>query len=75
MVFIVIIISIILVILGIIIGKILYGISRKKRANELIDNYEYISDNIINKDINKNIKYNINDKKSLIMNILILLLK
>ena len=75
LVFIVIIISIILVILGIIIGKILYGISRKKRANELIDNYEYISDNIINKDINKNIKYNINDKKSLIMNILILLLK
>ena len=61
---IVIILSIILVILGIIIGKTLYGISRKTRANELIDNYEYISDNIINKDINKNIKYNINDKKN-----------
>ena len=41
-----------LIIFGIIIGKKLYGINRKARANELIDNYEYYS-NDINKDINK----------------------
>ena len=62
MIFIVIILSIFLVILGIIIGKILYGFHRKKRANELIDTYEYISDNNLNKDINQNNKSNINNK-------------
>ena len=41
-----------LIIFGIIIGKKIYGINRKARANELIDNYEYYS-NDINKDINK----------------------
>ena len=55
MIVIVIFLSICLVIIGIIIGKILYGIHRKKRANELIDTYDYISDNNLNKDINKTI--------------------
>ena len=62
LVFIIIILIIGLIIFGIIIGKIIFGIQRKKRANELMDNYEYISENISNKDINKNIKL-INNKK------------
>ena len=48
----IIIFSFVLIILGIIIGKKIYGIRRKNRANELIDNYEYYS-NENNKDINK----------------------
>ena len=65
LIFILIILSFILVILGIYIGKIIYGIQRKKRANELQDNYEYISDNnVFNKDINNNIKYIMNDKNN-----------
>jgi len=49
---IIIIFSFVLIILGIIIGKKIYGIRRKSRANELIDNYEYYL-NEDNKDINK----------------------
>ena len=55
---IIIILSFGLIIFGIIIGKKIYGINRKTRANELIDNYEYYS-NENNKDINKE---NIYDK-------------
>ena len=51
------ILSIGLVILGIHIGKIIYGIRRKQRANELSDNYDYIST-----ENNKNLKFDINDK-------------
>ena len=47
-----------LIIFGIIIGKKLYGIKRKIKANELYDNYEYISEENSNKDINKNIEKN-----------------
>ena len=43
--------SIILIVLGIIIGKKIYGIKRKKRANELLDDYEYNSNE---KNNNKN---------------------
>jgi len=49
---IIIILSFGLIIFGIIIGKKIYGINRKARANELIDNYEYYA-NENNKDINK----------------------
>ena len=52
-----------LIIFGIIIGKKLYGINRKARANELIDNYEYYS-NDINKDINKENLFD-KDKRSI----------
>ena len=64
LIFLVIILSISFVILGIIIGKIIYGIHRKIRVNELIDKYDYISDNNLNKDINKYSKYKINKKSS-----------
>lgn len=57
LIFIVFILSIGLVILGIHIGKIIYGIRRKQRANELSDNYDYIST-----ENNKNLKFDINDK-------------
>ena len=60
---IIIIFSFVLIILGIIIGKKIYGIKRKNRANELIDNYEYFS-NENNKDINKENIYDKN-KRSL----------
>ena len=36
--------SILLIFLGIKIGKMIYGMKRKKRANELDDNYDYMSD-------------------------------
>ena len=52
-----------LIIFGIIIGKKIYGINRKARANELIDNYEYYS-NDINKDINKENLFD-KDKRSI----------
>ena len=52
-----------LIIFGIIIGKKIYGINRKARANELIDNYEYYS-NDINKDINKEYFFD-KDKRSI----------
>ena len=69
---IIIIFSFVLIILGIIIGKKIYGINRKVRANELIDNYEYYS-NENNKDINeKNIfdnKQNLNFRNSIEMKI------
>ena len=66
MIVIVIFLSICLVIIGIIIGRILYGIHRKKRANELIDTYDYISDNNLNKDINKTIVSNKSKKNNTI---------
>ena len=53
-----------LIIFGIILGKKIYGINRKVRANELIDNYEYYS-NENNKDINKE---NIFDKNKRSLN-------
>ena len=40
---IIIILSVCLIIIGIIIGKKIYGIKRKQRANELLDDYEYNS--------------------------------
>ena len=58
LIFIVIVLSVGLIIFGIIIGKKLYGIKRKIKANELYDNYEYISEENSNKDINKNIEKN-----------------
>lgn len=63
---IIIIISIGLILFGIRIGKIIYGIRRKK-ANELLDDYEYNSNGNQNKDINQqlkiaNLKENINNK-------------
>ena len=60
---IIIILSFGLIIFGIIIGKKIYGINRKIRANELIDNYEYYS-NENNKDINKENIYN-KDKRNI----------
>lgn len=60
---IIIILSFGLIIFGIIIGKKIYGINRKVRANELIDNYEYYS-NENNKDINKDYIFD-KDKRSL----------
>ena len=57
---IIILLCILLVFLGIKIGKILYGIKRKKRANELIDDYDYEShDN--NKDQNNNVGFDNNN--------------
>ena len=45
---------IICVIVGVILGKKLYGLKRKKRANEMADdNYEYFSENQKKKDENK----------------------
>ena len=46
--------SIICVIVGVILGKKIYGLKRKKRANEMVDDdYEYFSDNQKKKDENK----------------------
>ena len=45
---------IICVIVGVILGKKLYGLKRKKRANEMADdNYKYFSENQKKKDENK----------------------
>jgi hypothetical protein len=52
-IFIIILLSILLVLLGIKIGKMLYGMKRKKRANELIDEADYNSD-VNNNDVNNN---------------------
>lgn len=46
----IIILAIILVVLGVILGKYLYGIHKKKRANELNDDYEYCPEENKNKD-------------------------
>ena len=46
--------SIILVIIGIIIGKKINGSNRKKRANELTDDYEYVSEDKIQQNSEKN---------------------
>ena len=35
--------SLLLILLGFILGKMIYGLKRKKRANELVDDYDYIS--------------------------------
>ena len=53
---------------GIILAKILYGKSRKKRKNELDDNYDYSSkeENIINEDDSINDNKKNNDKKIII---------
>ena len=57
---IIILLCMLLVFLGIKIGKILYGMKRKKRANELIDDYDYEShDN--NKDQNNNVGFDNNN--------------
>ena len=55
----IIVVSIILVIIGIIIGKIINRSNRKKRANELVDDYEYVSEDKIqqNTEKNENINY------------------
>ena len=56
---IIILLSILLVFLGIKIGKILYGMKRKKRANELVDDYDYEShDNNKNQNNNDDIDNN-----------------
>ena len=55
-IFIIIFTSILLIIIGIKIGKYLYGVNRKRRANELDDDYEYTqSDHTEKKDGQKNI--------------------
>ena len=48
---IIILLSCLLVFLGIKIGKMIYGIKRKKRANELVDDYDYMLDENKNKNI------------------------
>ena len=61
---IIILLSFILIFLGIKIGKMIYGMKRKKRANELIDDYDYEShDN--NKNQNNNVD---NDNNNCINN-------
>lgn len=68
LVFLIIILCIIFTILGIIIGKKLYGLKRKQKANELIDDFDYISsaerNNSSNNDINKNNNYSIKNSVS-----------
>ena len=60
LVFTIIILSIAFTILGIIIGKKIYGLKRKQKANELMDDFEYIS----SKDKNNNPENKINDINS-----------
>ena len=59
----IIVLCVIFTVLGIILGKKIYGIKRKKKANELIDDFEYNSSgdkNNIN-DINKNNDFSTNN--------------
>ena len=59
----IIVLCVIFTLMGIILGKKIYGIKRKKKANELIDDFEYISSgdkNNIN-DINKNNDFSTNN--------------
>ena len=62
LILIIVILCLIFTILGIIIGKKIYGLKRKQKANELIDDFEYIPErkNIIN-DINKNGNFSISN--------------
>lgn len=60
LVFTIIILSIAFTILGIIIGKKIYGLKRKQKANELMDDFEYVS----SKDKNNNPENKINDINS-----------
>ena len=39
----IIVLSLLLILLGFILGKMIYGLKRKKRANELTDDYDYVS--------------------------------
>ena len=39
----IIVLSLLLILLGFILGKMIYGLKRKKRANELADDYDYVS--------------------------------
>ena len=74
LVFTIIILCIIFTILGVVIGKKIYGLKRKQKANELTDDFEYISnsDIQINKtnDINNinNINNTVSNYKSIEMN-------
>ena len=64
----IIILCIVFTILGIIIGKKIYGLKRKQKANELTDDFEYVSAADINKgkstnsinDIKRNNNFDIN---------------
>ena len=72
LIFTIIILCIIFTVLGIIIGKKIYGLRRKQKAFELDDNFEYISaiDNKKNKinDINNNISNTVSNYKTIEMN-------
>ena len=72
-IFFIIILCIIFTILGIILGKKIYGIKRKQKANELIDDFEYISsrsrNNININDIKNYNDYSINNAISKYINI------
>ena len=57
---IIIVFSFCLIFIGFYLGKKIYQIKRKLRANELEDNYEYINENDNNKDLNNKI---INENK------------
>ena len=59
-IFIIIVFSFCLIFIGFYLGKKIYQIKRKLRANELEDNYEYINENDNNKDLNNKI---INENK------------
>ena len=55
-IFMIIVFSFCLIFIGFYLGKKIYQIKRKLRANELEDNYEYINENNSNrKDLNKKI--------------------
>ena len=72
LVFTIIILCIIFTVLGVIIGKKIYGLKRKQKANELNDEFEYISAGELNKekrtnninDINRNNNFIINNSVS-----------
>jgi predicted Holliday junction resolvase-like endonuclease len=59
---IIIVFSFCLIFIGFYLGKKIYQIKRKLRANELEDNYEYINENDNNKDLNNKI---INENKKM----------
>ena len=60
--------SIILILIGLKLGKMIYGANRKKRANELSDDYEYFSEDKKKEDNNKN-DLDINEKNTIEKNI------
>jgi hypothetical protein len=53
LVLIIILLCLIFTVLGVIIGKKLYGMRRKQKANELVDDFEYLSASEIKKGINQ----------------------